>query len=104
MSASQADRLDRLGRVGRVGQSRLGLRLDPVRLLFSRGLWRAIGYLTGYLVVSGLLFAIVLIVVTTVGVLSFTLLGIPLAIAAAGAVHWCGGVERWRLRAVFDAP
>ncbi|HEY3906578.1 MAG TPA: sensor domain-containing protein [Streptosporangiaceae bacterium] len=89
---------------GQLGRSKLVLRLDPVRLLFSRSLWRAVGYLTGYLVFSGLLFAIALAVVTTVGALSFTLFGIPLAIAAAWAVHWCAGVERWRLRAVFDAP
>jgi len=89
---------------GRSGRSRLTLRLDPIRLMFSASLWRAIGYLTGYLVLSGLLFAIALSVVTTVGVLSFTLFGFPLAIAAAAVVHWCAGAERWRLRAVFDAP
>jgi len=72
--------------------------------MFSASLWRAIGYLSGYLVLGGLLFAIALSVVTTVGVLSFTLFGIPLAIAAAAAVHWCAGAERWRLLAVFDAP
>jgi hypothetical protein len=85
-------------------RSKLVLRLDPVRLLFSRSLWRAVGYLTGYLVFGWLLFSITVTVVTTVGVLSFTLFGIPLAIAAASVVHWCAGVERWRLRAVFDAP
>ncbi|HET7012948.1 MAG TPA: sensor domain-containing protein [Streptosporangiaceae bacterium] len=89
---------------GQLGQSRLTLRLDPVRLLFSASLWRSIGYLIGHLVFSGLLFSITLAVVTTVGVLSFTLFGIPLAIAAAAAVHWCAGVERWRLGAVFDTP
>jgi hypothetical protein len=89
---------------GQLGRSRLSLRLDPVRMLFSRGLWRAVGYLIGYLVISGLLFAIALPVVTTVGALSFTLAGIPLAIAAAGVVHWCAGVERGRLRSVFDTP
>jgi hypothetical protein len=89
---------------GQLGRSRLTLRLDPFRLLFSASLWRAVGYLTGYLVFSGLLFSIALTVVATVGVLSFTLFGIPLAIAAAAAVHGCAGVERVRLRAVFDAP
>jgi putative sensor protein len=89
---------------GQPGGSRLTLRLDPLRLLCSRGLGRAIGYLTGYLLLSGLLFSIALSVVTTVGVLSFTLFGIPLAIAAAGVLHWCAGVERRRLRAVFDTP
>ncbi len=89
---------------GQLGRSRLGLRLDPVRLLWSTGLWRSVGYLLGYLAFSGLLFSITVTVVTTVGGLSFTVFGIPLAIAAAAAVHWCAGVERWRLGAVFDAP
>jgi Putative sensor len=87
-----------------LGRSKLNLRLDPVRLLFSAGLWRGIGYLIGYLVLGGPLFSIALSVVTTVGVLSFTLFGIPLAIAGAAVVHWCGAVERGRLRGVFDTP
>ena len=89
---------------GQLGRSKLTLRLDPIRLLFSASLWRALGYLVSYLVLSGLLFSIVLSVVTTVGVLSFTLFGIPLAIAAAAVVHWCAAVERGRLRAAFDLP
>jgi hypothetical protein len=89
---------------GQPGRSRLALKRDPIRLMFSASLWRAIGFLVGYLLLSGLLFSIALSVVTIVGVLSFTLFGIPLAIAAAGVVHGCAGVERWRLRAVFDAP
>ncbi len=106
MSAPASGQLSQLGRPGQpaLGRSMLTLRLDPVRLLFSAGLWRAVGYLLGYLVLSGALFAIAFSVVTTVGVLSFTLLGIPLAIVAAGVVHWCAGIERGRLRPVFDLP
>src|SRR4030088_2447094 len=90
--------------VGQPGQSRLTMRLNPVRLLFSGSLWRAVGFLLGYLLLSGVLFSIALSAVTMVTVLSFTLLGIPLAIAAAGGVRWCAAAERRRLDGVFKIP
>ncbi len=84
--------------------ARLRLHKNPVRLVFSASLWRAVGFLIGYLALSAILFAVSVAVVTTVTALSFTLLGLPLAIAAAAAVHWCATAERFRLRLVFAEP
>ncbi len=83
---------------------KLPLKMNPVRLVFSSSLWRAAGFLVGYLVLSGLLFSVALTVATTAAALSFTLVGIPLAIAAAAVVHWCACLERVRLRPLFDQP
>lgn len=83
---------------------RLPLYKNPVRLAFSSSLWRAAGYLIGYIALSAVLFSVVVTVVTTVTALSFTLLGLPLAIAAAAVVHWCASMERVRLRPLFDEP
>ena len=40
--------------------SELSLRRDPIRLVLSRGLWRSVWYLLGYLAVGWALFAIAL--------------------------------------------
>ena len=37
--------------------SELSLRRDPIRLLVSRGLWRSVWYLLGYLAIGWALFA-----------------------------------------------
>ena len=84
--------------------SRLPLNMNPVRLVFSSSLWRAAGFLIGYLVLGGVLFSVALTAASTVAALSFTLIGIPLAIAAAGIVHWCASMERARLRPLFERP
>lgn len=83
---------------------RLPFYRNPVRLAFSAGLWQAVRFLIGYLVLSAVLFSVAVAVVSTVTALSFTLLGLPLAIAAAAVVHWCAGMERVRLRPLFDEP
>ena len=84
--------------------SRLPLNMNPFRLIFSSSLWRAAGFLIVYLLLGWLLFSATLTAVTTVAVLSFTLIGIPLAIAAAGVVHGCANMERTRLRPMFEQP
>ena len=89
---------------GDLAAARLPLYRNPVRLVFSSSLRRALGFLLGYLVLSGVLFSVAVTVVTAVTALSFTLLGLPLAIAAAAVVHWCASMERVRLRPVFDEP
>jgi Putative sensor len=78
----------------------LSLRRDPVRLALSRGLWAGVWYLLAYQVVGWVLFAIVLGAVATGAVLSFTLAGLPVLVAAASVVRWCANVERTRLRTV----
>jgi hypothetical protein len=78
--------------------SKLSLRRDPIRLLLSPGLWAAAWYLLGYVVVSGVLFAIA-VGTTAVGAgLSVTFVGLPVLVAAAAAIRWCADVERARLR------
>jgi hypothetical protein len=76
----------------------LTLRRDPVRLLFSRGLWAGVWYLLAYQAVGWLLFSVALTVALTGASLSITLAGLPLLIAAAATIRWCAQVERVRLR------
>jgi Putative sensor len=76
----------------------LTLRRDPVRLAFSRGLWSSARYLLGYLLVGWALFSIAFSVAVTGAVLSVTLAGLPVLVAASAAIRWCADVERGRLR------
>jgi hypothetical protein len=78
--------------------SELSLRRDPIRLLLSRGLWRSVWYLLGYLAVGWLLFAISLTVAVAGAALSITLAGLPVLVAAAATIRWCADVQRARLR------
>jgi hypothetical protein len=80
--------------------SALSLRRDPLRLLFSRAPWAGAWYLLGYLFTGTVLFAVTLTAVLTAGVLSFTLAGLPLLVAAAAVVQGCAAAERWRLGVV----
>jgi hypothetical protein len=89
---------------GPPGASRLPLRRNPVRLLLSPSPWRAAGYLLGYLLVSGVLFAIALTASVTTAMLALTFALAPLLIATAAAVRGCADVERARLRQVFRQP
>jgi hypothetical protein len=77
---------------------------NPLRLAVSRGLWAGVGYLLGYQVVGWALFAIAVTVSATAVMLSVTLAGLPLLIAAAGTLRGCANFERWRLRMVFPGP
>ena len=84
--------------------SALPLRRDPVRLLLSRSPWAGAWYLFSYLFTGTAAFAVTLTAMAAAGVLSFTLAGLPLLIAAAAVVQGCAGMERARLRAVLTAP
>jgi len=84
--------------------SELSLRRDPIRLLVSRGLWRSVWYLLGYLAVGWLLFAIALSTAVAGAGLSITFAGLPVLVAAAAAIRWCADVERARLRAMVSGP
>jgi hypothetical protein len=87
------------------GGTRLRLSRNPLRLLVSAGLWRAVWYLAGYVFAVGwVLFAAGFTATVTAAVFSITLVGIPLLIAAAEVLRWCAGVERARLRQVQTAP
>ena len=84
--------------------SELSLRRDPIRLLLSRGLWRSVWYLLGYLAVGWLLFAISLTVAVAGAALSITLAGLPVLVAAAATIRWCADVQRARLRTMVTEP
>jgi Putative sensor len=84
--------------------STLSLRRDPLRLLFSRGPWASAWYLFGGLFTGAVLFSVALTAVLTGGVLSFTLAGLPLLVAAATVVQGCAAVERSRLRIMSAEP
>ena len=74
-----------------------GLRRDPVSLLFSGTLWSSAGYVFAYLVIAWLLFGVALTIAIGGGLLSVTLIGLPVLIAAAAVIKWCANVERARL-------
>jgi hypothetical protein len=82
--------------------SKLSLHRDPIRLLLSRGLWRSVWYLLGYLAVGWALFAIALSTAVAGAGLSITFAGLPVLVAAAAAIRWCADVERARLRAMVS--
>jgi hypothetical protein len=86
---------------------RAGNRLaaNPLRLLFTGGLWRSAWYLIAYVFGTGwVLFAAAFTAVTTAAVFAITLAGIPLLSAAAGVLRGCAAVERGRLRSQFAEP
>lgn len=91
-------------RAGPQGGSRLTLRHNPIGLVFSASLWLSAGYLLGYLLLSGVLFAIALTSLTTALALSITVVAIPLLVAAAFVIRGCAEVQRVRLRQVFAEP
>jgi hypothetical protein len=84
--------------------TRLSLRRDPFRLVLSRGPWASAWYLFGYQVVGWLLFGIAFTALGTGALLSITLAGLPVLVAAAVAIRWCANVERVRLRTVDPEP
>jgi hypothetical protein len=85
--------------------TKLLLYRNPLRLLVSAGLWRAVCYLAGYVFAIGwVLFTASFTAAVTGAVFAITLAGIPLLIAAAEVLRWCADVERGRLRRVLTAP
>ena len=77
--------------------TKLLLYRNPLRLLVSAGLWRAVWYLAGYVFAIGwVLFAASFTAAVTGAVFAITLAGIPLLIAAAEVLRWCADVERGR--------
>lgn len=84
--------------------SLLRLRANPLRLVFSAAPWRAAAYLGGYLLLGWVLFSAAFTVSVLAAVLTSTVVGAPLLVAAAAVVHGCARVERGRLRLAFAAP
>jgi len=84
--------------------SELSLRRDPIRLVLSRGLWKSVWYLLGYLAVGWVLFAIAVAVAVGGAGLSVTLAGLPVLVAAAATIRWCADVERARLLPMVSGP
>jgi hypothetical protein len=82
----------------------LRLYRNPLRQGFAASTWRAAWYLLAYQVMGWLLFGAALTAASVAAVLSITLAGIPLLVAAAGVIHGCAGAERSRLRRVLGEP
>jgi hypothetical protein len=91
-------------RASPLSDSRLTLRHNPISLVFSPSLWRSAGYLFGYLLVSGVLFAIAVTSISVALALSITIVAVPLLLAAAEVIRGCATVERGMLRQVFTEP
>ena len=78
---------------------------NPLRLVLSGTLWRAVGYLATYVFVTGwVLFSVAFTAVVTALVFVITIAGIPLLTAAAEAMRGCANVERMRLAQVLTGP
>lgn len=89
----------------RSGGIRLPLYRNPLRLLASASLWRAVWFLGCYAAAVGwVLFAAAFTVTVTAAVLSITLAGIPLLVAAAAVLRGCAHAERFRLRQALSEP
>jgi Putative sensor len=84
--------------------SRLTLRRNPVALVCSASLWRSAGYLGSDLIVGSGLFAVALSTGVVAAFLGFTVVAVPLLIAAAEVIRGCATVERGMLRQVFAEP
>jgi hypothetical protein len=82
----------------------MSLRHNPVGLVFSASLWRAVGYLFSSLIVSTLLFAVALSTSVLALVFGITVAALPLLVAAAAVIRGCASVGRFMLRQVFTRP
>ena len=96
---------DDRGPASRAVPSSLRLYRNPFRLAVSGSTWRAAAFLAGYVFIAGwLLFAIAFTATVTAAVFMITLAGIPLLVAASGALRGCAAAERARLRQVLAGP
>jgi hypothetical protein len=77
---------------------------NPVGLLFSGTLWASAWYLLAYLVIGWVLFAVAVTLFVGGGLLSLTLAGLPVMIAAAVVIKGCASFERARLRGMGGEP
>lgn len=93
------------GQSGRTRDSRLRLQRNPLRLLLSASLWRAVWFLGCYVFAAGwLLFSAAVTVAVTAACFAMTLAGFPLLVGAASALRGCANAERSRLRGVLTEP
>ncbi len=78
---------------------------NPLHLAVSGSLWRSAWFLLSYIFVTGwVLFSVALTASVTAALLTVTIAGIPLLVAAAGVVRGCAAAERARLRLVLAEP
>jgi hypothetical protein len=82
----------------------LRLYANPLHQLVAGSTWRAVWFLAAYLVWGWLMWAAVFATTLSVLVLSITLAGIPLLVAAPWVIRGCASAERGRLREVLAAP
>jgi hypothetical protein len=80
---------------------RLRMYRNPIRMLFSAGVWASAWYLLGSIVISIALFAIVTSITITSAALVIIWAGLPLLIGSAYFIRGCVVMERGRARAVI---
>jgi hypothetical protein len=79
-------------------------RRNPLSLLLSAELWTCVGFLFSYLILSGIWWAVALAAGITAAVFAITLAGIPILVAASGAVRFAASAERHRVRGMLTSP
>jgi hypothetical protein len=68
------------------------------------GLWRAVWYLLAYQLIGWVLFGVALTAAVGAALLTITIAGIPLLVAAAAVIRGCASVERARLYPLLGEP
>ena len=79
---------------------RLRMYRNPIRMLFSAGVWASAWYLFSSLVLSIVLFCVITSITVTSGALVIIWAGLPLLVGTAYFIRGCVVLERGRARAV----
>ena len=79
-------------------------RRNPLTLLFSADLWTPVGFLFSYLILGGVWWAIALAAGITATVFAITLAGLPILVAASGAIRFAASAERHRVSGMLTTP
>ncbi|ACU77530.1 hypothetical protein Caci_8715 [Catenulispora acidiphila DSM 44928] len=79
---------------------RLRMYRNPVRMLFSAGVWASAWYLFSSMVVCTVLFCVITSITVTSTALVIVWAGLPLLIGTAYFIRGCAAMERGRARAV----
>ena len=79
---------------------RLRMHRNPIRMMFSSGVWASAWYLLGSIVLCLALFCVVTTITVTSAALVIIWAGLPLLIGSAYFIRGCVVIERGRARAV----
>ena len=79
---------------------RLRMYRNPLRMLFSAGVWSSAWYLLSYMIIGTVLFSVITTITITSAALVIIWAGLPLLIGTAYFIRGCAVLERGRTRAV----